>query len=162
MFYDFLQKKTEISIDKYIGRRYIIATIYRNTIYRITIETVLTAESTCRTVRKENTMYESIALTEATYYILLSLYEPQHGYGIMQQAEALSHGRVRLAAGTLYGALNAMVEKRWIVQLPVEDGSRKKNYQITELGLSVLKQELERLRELVNNGDAILGGRNNG
>ena len=120
-------------------------------------------------------MYESIALTEATYYILLSLYEPQHGYGIMQQAEALSHGRVRLAAGTLYGALNAMVEKRWIVQLPVEDGSRKKNYQITELGLSVLRQELERLRELVNNGDAILsgpdasagaaqttGGRNNG
>lgn len=105
-------------------------------------------------------MYESIALTEATYYILLSLHAPQHGYGIMQQAEALSHGRVRLAAGTLYGALNAMVEKRWIVQLPVEDGSRKKNYQITELGLSVLKQELERLRELVNNGDAILGGTN--
>ena len=105
-------------------------------------------------------MYESIALTEATYYILLSLYEPQHGYGIMQQAEALSHGRVRLAAGTLYGALNAMVEKRWIVQLPVEDGSRKKNYQITELGLSVLRQELERLRELVNNGDAILSGPN--
>ncbi|MBR0129910.1 MAG: PadR family transcriptional regulator [Firmicutes bacterium] len=107
-------------------------------------------------------MTENLVLTEATYYILLSLYSPQHGYGIMQNAELLSHGRVRLAAGTLYGALNAMVDKRWIVQLPVEDGSRKKNYQITELGLEVLRGELERLRELVNNGDMVLGGKEDG
>ena len=66
------------------------------------------------------------ALTEATYYILLSLYTPQHGYGIMQQAEALSHGRVRLAAGTLYGALNTLCDKGWIIQLPTDDGSRRK------------------------------------
>ena len=78
-------------------------------------------------------MHESIVLTEATYYILLALYSPQHGYGIMQQVEELSRGRVRLAAGTLYGALNSMVEKGWIIQLPVEDGSRKKNYQLTEI-----------------------------
>ena len=43
---------------------------------------------------------ENIALTESTYYILLSLYHPQHGYGIMQQTEQLSGGRVRLAART--------------------------------------------------------------
>ena len=36
---------------------------------------------------------ENIALTESTYYILLSLYHPQHGYGIMQQTEQLSGGR---------------------------------------------------------------------
>ena len=52
---------------------------------------------------------ENIALTESTYYILLSLYHPQHGYGIMQQTEQLSGGRVRLAAGTLYGALNSLM-----------------------------------------------------
>ena len=44
------------------------------------------------------------ALTETTYYILLSLYHPRHGYGIMQETQQLSGGRVRLAAGTLYGA----------------------------------------------------------
>ena len=103
-------------------------------------------------------MTESIVLTEATYYILLALCVPQHGYGIMQEAERLSKGRVRLAAGTLYGALTALVEKRWIVQLPVEDGSRKKNYQITEQGRKVLAAELERLKELVENGEKILGG----
>ena len=80
----------------------------------------------------------------------------------MQQVEELSKGRVRLAAGTLYGALNSMVDKKWIIQLPVEDGSRKKNYQITEIGLQVLTNEIERLRELVQNGDAVVGGKNNG
>ena len=103
-------------------------------------------------------MSNELALTEATYYILLSLYRPRHGYGIMQQAEALSRGRVRLAAGTLYGALSAMSDKGWIEQLPVESGSRKKEYQLTVKGLEVLKNELERLRELVSNGDEILGG----
>ena len=107
-------------------------------------------------------MTENMVLTEATYYILLALCDPQHGYGIMQKVEALSGGRVRLAAGTLYGALNAMVEKRWIVQLPVADGSRKKDYQITDLGLEILVHEVNRLKELVQNGENILGGQING
>ena len=102
-------------------------------------------------------MVENIALTESTYYILLSLVSPQHGYGIMQQAEELSKGRVRLAAGTLYGARSAMVDKGWIEQLPVESGSRKKEYQLTEKGRSVLEKEVDRLRELADNGERILG-----
>lgn len=106
-------------------------------------------------------MNNELALTEATYYILLSLYRPQHGYGIMQQTESLSGGRVRLAAGTLYGALNSMCEKGWILLLPVEDGSRKKEYRLTERGRAVLENELERLRELVRNGERILGGEDN-
>lgn len=101
---------------------------------------------------------ESIALTEAVYYILLSLDQPMHGYGIMQNAERLSNGRVRLAAGTLYGALNTLLEKNWIQALPGETGSRKKEYQITELGRCVVRAELKRLRELVQNGEAIVGG----
>ena len=107
-------------------------------------------------------MNNELALTESTYYILLSLYSPQHGYGIMQQTEALSHGRVRLAPGTLYGALNSMCEKGWILQLPVEDGSRKKEYRLTESGRAVLNNEIERLKELVRNGERILGGENDG
>ena len=107
-------------------------------------------------------MNNELALTESTYYILLSLYSPQHGYGIMQQTEALSHGRVRLAPGTLYGALNSMSEKGWIAQLPVEDGSRKKEYRLTECGRAVLINEIERLKELVKNGESIVGGKDNG
>lgn len=101
---------------------------------------------------------ESIALTEAVYYILLSLDEPMHGYGIMQNAEKLSGGRVRLAAGTLYGALNTLLDKGWISALPGE--GRRKAYQLTAEGRAALLSELARLRELVRNGEAITEGWN--
>ena len=96
------------------------------------------------------------ALTEAVYYILLSLMQPMHGYGIMQNVEQLSNGRVKLAAGTLYGALNTLLEKGWITTMPGEKDSRKKEYQITEQGKQTLETELIRLRELIENGNRIL------
>lgn len=106
-------------------------------------------------------MDNSYALTEAVYYILLSLCSPQHGYGIMQQTEQMSGGRVHLAPGTLYGALNNLCTKGWIKPLPNEMGSRKKEYQITERGRQVLSMELVRLRQLVANGETVLGGTEN-
>ncbi|MDO5439787.1 MAG: helix-turn-helix transcriptional regulator [Erysipelotrichaceae bacterium] len=106
-------------------------------------------------------MHDSIALTEAVYYILLSLYTPQHGYGIMQRTEALSNGRVRLAAGTLYGALSSLTEKGWIQLLPADPVSRKKEYILTNAGLEALKNEVRRLKELAENGEKILGGSEN-
>lgn len=94
------------------------------------------------------------ALTEAVYYILLSLVEPMHGYGIMQQTAALSRGRLSLSAGTLYGALASLQEKGWIEPLPEE--GRKKEYRLTDAGRTVLEAEIERLSELVENGKEIL------
>ncbi len=99
------------------------------------------------------------ALTEAVYYILLSLTEPMHGYGIMQNVARLSGGRVNLAAGTLYGAINSLLEKGWIVALPGEKDSRKKEYRITEAGEQILLMELARLRELMENGIRVLEGK---
>ena len=99
---------------------------------------------------------ENIALTEAVYYILLSLAQPLHGYGIMQNAEQLSGGRVRLAAGTLYGALNTLLERGWIKAL--EENGRKKEYEITEAGKDAVRREILRLRELLENGETITKG----
>ena len=98
------------------------------------------------------------ALTEGVYYILLSLLQPLHGYGIIQNVEKLSAGRVRLAAGTLYGAINTLLEKGWIAALEGEADSRKKEYVITEAGREMLAKEMQRLEELVNNGKHLLGG----
>ena len=100
---------------------------------------------------------ESIALTEAVFYILLSLRSPLHGYGIMQKVENMSNGRVRLAAGTLYGAISSMVEKGWIIGIQGEKNSRKKEYVITERGIAIASAELSRLKELVANGETIIG-----
>ena len=96
------------------------------------------------------------ALTEAVYYILLSLLEPRHGYGIMQFTEQLSGGRVCLAAGTLYGAINTMLEKGWIEACGIESNSRKKEYVITQTGTAVLLGEIARLEELAANGHRLL------
>ncbi len=98
------------------------------------------------------------ALTEAVFYILLSLFSPMHGYGIMQNVRELSNDRVSLGAGTLYGAINTLLEKNWIQSIPGEKDSRKKEYQITKLGESILKNEIIRLEELIANGKRIVGG----
>jgi DNA-binding PadR family transcriptional regulator len=104
-------------------------------------------------------MAESVgALTEAVYYILLSLFEPMHGYGIMQNVKALSRGRVSMGAGTLYGAVSTLVEKGWIQPYESSGDDRKKEYVITDTGKAMVRSELERLEELIQNGRQIAGG----
>lgn len=100
---------------------------------------------------------QPIVLTEAVYYILLSLDGPLHGYGIMQNVERLSGGRVRLAAGTLYGALNTLMERGWIEALPEAENTRKKEYRITPAGRQTVLAEIGRLRELLKNGEELTG-----
>ena len=98
------------------------------------------------------------ALTEAVFYILLSLHAPMHGYGIMQNVKELSGGRVHLGAGTLYGALNTLMEKQWIRAVPGEKDSRKKEYEVTGSGKLALEDEMARLEELLENGKRIIRG----
>lgn len=98
------------------------------------------------------------ALTEAVFYILLSLYVPLHGYGIMQKVKELSNDRVQLGAGTLYGAIRTLCEKSWITPLEEPADSRKKEYVVTELGKTIVQQELTRLEELLKNGKIITEG----
>ena len=101
----------------------------------------------------------NIVLTEAVYYILLSLTTPLHGYGIMQRTSELSRGRLVISAGTLYGAINTLLERGWIKQLFTAEDSRRKEYLITEDGKAVLRAELERLCELVVNGNKKLNNK---
>ncbi len=97
------------------------------------------------------------ALTEVTFFILLALYEPKHGYGIMQFVEGETEGRLSLGAGSLYGALNTLLDKGWI--RPVnEDNERKKEYIITEIGKTIAEAELLRLKYLVQTASRIIGG----
>ncbi len=98
------------------------------------------------------------ALTEAVFYILLSLYSPMHGYGIMQNVKELSSHRVELGAGTLYGAINTLLEKGWIRPYEFAADSRKKEYKITEFGKVAVNLEIARLEELLLNGKKIVGG----
>ena len=95
------------------------------------------------------------ALTEAVYYILISLYTPLHGYGVIQNVEKLSGGRVKLGAGTLYGAINTLLTRGWIVECG-ESGECKKEYIITQSGRRAVLDEIDRLQELLDNGRRVV------
>ena len=89
-----------------------------------------------------------LPLTETTYYILIALLEPGHGYYVMQKVEELSLGKVRIAAGTMYGAIDNLLKQKLIMSVPSED-KRRKLYMITELGKEVIHMEVARLKGLV-------------
>ncbi len=101
-------------------------------------------------------------LRSPTYFILASLIgEPLHGYGVAKRAEALSGGAVKLAAGTLYGALDRLVAEG-MVEVDREEqvqGRRRRYYRITEAGTQVLTAEATRMREAANVVTDLLGRR---
>lgn len=89
-----------------------------------------------------------LPLTETTFYILLALRSPGHGYEIMQTVEELSGGDVRIAAGTMYGALENLLRQKLIQAVPSSD-ARRKVYRITAYGDEILELERERLRQMI-------------
>lgn len=97
------------------------------------------------------------ALTEVTFFILLSLYEPRHGYAIMQFIDVRTNSRLILGAGSLYGAINSLLEKKWIT-LFNNDNDRKKVYIITSLGKEIIQQEIIRLNEVLSIANQITRG----
>ncbi len=88
-----------------------------------------------------------LPLTETTHYILLALFQPGHGYIIMQEVEKMSEGSVRIAAGTMYGALENLLKQDFIAIVPSNEG-RRKVYQITETGKELVKLEHQRILHL--------------
>lgn len=107
-------------------------------------------------------MDKNIPLTEVVFYILLAVRNPNHGYGIIQEVERLTKGRVVLGAGTLYGAIQTLEKKNWIRLYSVDTESRKKKeYVITELGQEVFEAEKNRLEELLENAKLMKEGMEN-
>ena len=100
-------------------------------------------------------MADGSPMTEAMYYILLALLKPAHGYGMMQRITELSHGRLHMGPGTLYGVLTRMKKDGWIVLNSEED--RRKTYSITPVGKAALLEEYERLKHLVEDGNILEG-----
>ncbi len=103
---------------------------------------------------KEKKPSEYLPLTEATYYIMLTLVKPLHGYGVMQEVETLSEGAVTIGPGTLYGVFSTL-ESEKLIEMVREEG-RRKEYLLTEKGQAVLQAQLDRLQEMVRLGQRAL------
>ncbi|HSL86269.1 MAG TPA: helix-turn-helix transcriptional regulator [Bacteroidales bacterium] len=97
-------------------------------------------------------------LTETSFYILISLLEPLHGYGIMQKVERLSGGRILFGPGTLYGAINNLESIGLIIMHgQVVSSNKKKTYLVSAKGRALINLEIERLKEMVKNAEMLLG-----
>ena len=94
-------------------------------------------------------------MTETTYYTLLALKEPRHGYAIMQFISELTKKRIQMGTGTLYTMLGRLVEDK-LINIVSQD-SIKKVYQITEEGQALVKIEIDRLTHQLENGEQIYG-----
>ncbi len=89
-----------------------------------------------------------VPLHEASYFILAALADGErHGYGIVQDIDVMSGGRVRLGTGTLYGALERLTADKLVVPTREEvvGGRTRRFYRLTRRGRAVLVAEVERL-----------------
>lgn len=87
-----------------------------------------------------------VPMTETSFYILLCLRKPSHGYAIAKEVEKLTEGEILLSPGTMYGSLSKM-EKDKLIYF-VEEADKRKVYAITPLGEEVLNLELKRINRL--------------
>lgn len=94
-----------------------------------------------------------LPLTEATYYIMMTLGEPLHGYAVMQEVEKISEGTVKVGPGTLYGVFTNLEKEGLIVKVKEEE--RRKSYALTPKGRAVLLSQVERLEIMSRNGLAV-------
>lgn len=85
-------------------------------------------------------------------HILLALGDADlHGYGIMQKVSHDTSGRIRLGAGTLYGAIKRLTAARLIAVAPQRKTTdqRRVYYRILATGREALREELQHLAEVV-------------
>ena len=95
-----------------------------------------------------------LPLTESTYYIMLTLVEPLHGYAVMKKVEEISEGTVKVGPGTLYGAFTLLEKEGLIVKVKEEE--RRKSYILTPKGKKVLVNQTKRLKIMTGNGLSVI------
>lgn len=86
-------------------------------------------------------------LTEQMFYILLCLREECCGMDVMARVNELTGGRVAVGAGTLYNLLEQFLAAGYIVETRAE--GRRRSYQLTAEGETLLQNEVERLQAQV-------------
>ena len=94
-----------------------------------------------------------LPLSEPVFQILLSVSDQElHGYAIIQDIRARTEGAVDLTASTLYAAVKRLLDTQLIKEVKprqTDDDARRRYYEITQLGLEVVRLEAARLERSV-------------
>ncbi len=96
-----------------------------------------------------------LPLTPTAFEILLSVAEGDlHGYAVMLAIEECTGGRLSLNPGTLYRALDRLVDQGLLERVKGEQGGsgaeRRKFFRLSQLGARVAAAEAARLADQVN------------
>ena len=99
----------------------------------------------------ESKLDELLPLSQTAFHVLVVLANgPRHGYGVAQEVEELTEGRLVMGPGTLYGSLQRMLGSGLIEEAknPGEEGlhaERRRYYRMTPVGSAALRAESTRL-----------------
>lgn len=94
-------------------------------------------------------------LTDSTYYILLTLVEPIHGYAIMQKVQEISKGQMIIGPASLYTILKKLQDAKYI-ELLEDDEERRKTYTLIAKGKKILTNDISRRIAMVEQGKEVL------
>ena len=89
-------------------------------------------------------------MREPTFLLLAALADGrQHGYSLLQAVTTLSHGRVRLRSGSLYGALDRLAREGLVEEVGTEvvEGRHRRYYDLTDAGVQALTIHTQRLQD---------------
>lgn len=99
-----------------------------------------------------NNSLDTEQLTDATYYILLALLVPRHGYGMMSYIEQLTGGEVVIGPATAYTLIKKLQDNDCIAMSGEPDAPRRKTYEITDKGRRLVMNEIERRSRMAGHG----------
>jgi DNA-binding PadR family transcriptional regulator len=94
-----------------------------------------------------------LPMSESMFYILLSLHEPRHGYGITKYTSELTEGRVKISCATMYNTL-AKLQKSGVICV-YDDSDNRITYELTSRGRALLKSEIARLRKQSSDAEMV-------
>ncbi len=103
-----------------------------------------------------------LPLTALDFSVLLALTEgPSWGYGIVKAVSARSRGRLELAPGNVYQALDRLISRGWIRtlarhEIPAAADARRRYYAITPEGVRVAAAEARRLKDMMPTVEHVL------
>lgn len=98
-----------------------------------------------------NNPLQTEQLSDSAYYILLALLTPKHGYAMMKYIEELTEGEVKMGPATLYTLVKKLQKSGYIV-LNEDEDERRKTYQITATGNTLVQAEIERRLRMSRHG----------
>ncbi|MEY8749137.1 PadR family transcriptional regulator [Alkalicoccobacillus gibsonii] len=98
-------------------------------------------------------MKQNEQLTDSMFYIMAALTKPRHGYAIMNLIEEKTDGILTIGPASMYTIIKKLLKNEWIYLHDATD-SRRKTYLLTQKGRTVLEEDVELRKKMIQLAEA--------